>query len=205
MNKGRLMFLEHKFMSAYPQGFESEEMKLVSKKHRLGKISDFVHSTCSKENLLKGLDVVDDLIKVVTKSTMVSVFEKMRFRDLVREFDNNEKLLLVDAIYDNIHGNEEEGFNQLVDLLSPYKLAKWPLITVWRAYYNLNDDVFMKPTTVKKIIQFLELDDIQYIVKPNFELYSKYRVYINTMKKEIDKRLSPNNPAFSGFLMVTID
>lgn len=205
MNLGKLKYLEHKFLRAYPQGFASEEMKVISKKHKVGKAADYVIKTCSKENLSRGLEVVEDVAKIVTKSSMVSVFEKVKFRDLIKEFDNIEKLMFLDAVYENIHGDEETGFNLLVDLLSPYKLAKWTIITVFRAYYNLDYDVFMKPTTVKNIIRYMELNDIKYVVKPNFELYGKYRDYINTMKKEVDASLSPNNPAFSGFLMITVE
>lgn len=205
MNKGRLLFLENKFLSAYPQGFQAEEMIKVGKKHNVRKIEKFVHETCSENNLNKGIYIIEDIIKIVTKSSMVSVFEKMKFKDLIREFDNNEKLQFIDAVYENIHGDEEEGFKQLVNILSPYKLAKWPLISVFRAYYNLNYDVFMKPTTVKKIISFLELNEITYNSTPTYSFYVKYREYINLMKSEVDKSLSPNNPAFSGFLMITIE
>ncbi|XMB66005.1 hypothetical protein RI065_06775 [Mycoplasmatota bacterium zrk1] len=205
MNLTRLKNLERDFLEVHPEGFDSEEMKKISKKHNLGKNIEFVHKVCSKEHLDQGINIIEDIIKIVTKSSMVSVFEKVKFRDLVREFNDFDQQLLVDSLYENIYGDEEKGFDMLVKLLSPYKLAKWPIITVFRAYYNSNYDVFMKPSTVKKVISYLELDDIKYNSKPDFQLYNRYREYINILKGQVDKRLSPDNPAFSGFLMLTIN
>ena len=151
MNVKRIKQLEARFLSRYNDGFDSDEMKEIRKKHNLSKLVDYIHNVCSEENLKQGLNIFFDVTKIISKSSMVSVFEKMRFRDLVKEFDNNEKILFLEAIYNLLHLDEELGFNQLVDMLAPYKLAKWPIITCFRAYYNMNYDVFVKPTTVKKL------------------------------------------------------
>jgi|AntAceMinimDraft_17_1070374.scaffolds.fasta_scaffold01328_7 hypothetical protein len=205
MNVNKLKTLENEFLGIYPEGFNSEDMIKVGKKHNVGKMSKYVIKTCSKKNLKKGLEIIPELVKIITRSSMVSVFEKMRFRDLIKEFSEEEKLLLVNAIYENLYGDEETGFNELVYLLKPYKLAKWTIISSFRAYYNLDYDVFMKPTTVKKIVKFLELEDITYNATPNYYFYFVYRGYINKMKQVVDKNLRPSNPAFSGFLMMSID
>ncbi len=204
MNINKLIRLESDFLHRYPQGFNDEEMQKAKKKHKVSKVSEYLKKVCSKENMKLGLSAYDDIIKVVSRSSMVSVFEKMGFRDLAKEFDNTEKYFLLESVYELIHGNEEKGFNMMISLLEPYKLAKWPIITVWRAYWNLDYDVFVKPTTVKKVISYLELEDIKYTPKVNYEFYVKYRIYINELKKHIDMSLKPNNPAFSGFLMMTI-
>jgi hypothetical protein len=204
VNINKLIRLESDFLHRYPQGFNDEEMQKAKKKHKVSKVSEYLKKVCSKENMKLGLSAYDDIIKVVSRSSMVSVFEKMGFRDLAKEFDNTEKYFLLESVYELIHGNEEKGFNMMISLLEPYKLAKWPIITVWRAYWNLDYDVFVKPTTVKKVISYLELEDIKYTPKVNYEFYVKYRIYINELKKHIDMSLKPNNPAFSGFLMMTI-
>lgn len=204
MNINKLIRLESDFFLHYPKGFDSEEMVDIKKKHNLNKVSDYLKKVCSKENMKLGLSVYSDIVKVVSKSSMVSVFEKMKFRDLSKELDDLDKHFLLDSVYELIHGNEEQGFNMLKSLLEPYKLAKWPILTVWRAYWNLDYDVFVKPTTVKKIIKYLELEDIAYTPKASYEFYDKYRTHINELKKHVVKSLRPNNPAFSGFLMMTI-
>lgn len=205
MNKAKLLLLERDFLYRYPKGFNDEEMKLIRKKHNLPKQELYIHQVCSKENLEKGVFIFPDLIKVVSRSSMVSVFEKMKFRDVAKDFDKIEKLEFIDAIWELIHGNEKEGFEKLVGVLSFYKLAKWPLISLWRAYYFAQTDVFIKPTTVKKIILYIELEDIIYKPTPTYEFYKKYRTKFKQMKNVIkSKNLKPNNPAFSGFLMMTI-
>ena len=135
---------------------------------------------------------------------MVSVFEKMRFRDFIKEIDDITQFELIDSIYELIHGNEERGFTNLVNLLRTYNLAKWPLVSAYLAYYRPNNDIFIKPTTVKRIIKYLELDEVVYNSKPTYEFYSGYRKIINSIKFEVDESLRPNNAAFSGFLMMTL-
>ena len=205
MNINKLKVLESKFFAIYPGGFDNEELKQRIKKHNFGKVSQFVKDVCSKDALARGINAIDDIMRVVSKSSMVSVFEKMRFRDLVREFDLTEKALVVAAINELLHGDEEEGFTDLYNMLSPYKLAKWPILTVFRAYYYPDYDVLVKPTTVKKVLKYLEIDDIEYSPKASYDFYNKYRKYINLLKIKVDSRLSPHNPAFSGFMMITID
>ncbi len=204
MNINKLIRLENDFLLHYPHGFNNEEMQKAKKKHNIGRVQEYLKKVCSKENMKLGLTAYDDIIKVVSRSSMVSVFEKMGFRDLSKELDNTEKYFLLDGIYELIHGNEEKGFKMMVSLLEPYKLAKWPIITVWRAYWDLDYDILVKPTTVKKVINYLELENIKYTPKVNYEFYKKYRTYINELKKHVGSSLKPNNPAFSGFLMMTI-
>jgi hypothetical protein len=191
-------------MVIYPNAFDNEDLKKIGKKHGMAKHEKYIREACSKENFKNGLNIFEDVAKIVSRSSLVSVFEKMRFRDLMKEFDLMEKREFLDAVYENLHGNERQGFERLVNLLDPYKLAKWPIITIFQTYYNPKKSVFMKPTTVKKIIKYLELD-LKYVVRPDFTLYKEYKKVINEMKKLVDKRLSPSNPAFSGFLMLTIE
>jgi len=205
MNEKKLLKLEQEVLSKYPDGFDAPEMKKIGKKHNLSKLVDYIHEHCSEENLSNGISVYNDVVKIVSKSSMVSVFEKMRFRDFARELDKTEKAEFLETISELLHGNQKLGFNNLIRLLTPYKLAKWPLITVWRAYYYPSKDVFVKPTTVKKIISHLDIKDIKYTPQVNYAFYRKYKSYLTSMKKVVKtKSLKPNNPAFSGFLMMTI-
>jgi len=84
------------------------------------------------------------------------------------------------------------------------KIAKWPIITVLLTYYNLTKEVFIKPNTVKRVIEVLELEGLHYTPKVNYEFYFGYRKAINQMKKHVDLSLSITNGHFSGFLMMTI-
>ena len=205
MNLNKLDLLEREFLARFPEGWNTEELVQIGKKHKLQKHIDYIHKVCAKENMQQGLSVYMDVMKVVSNSSMVSVFEKVRFRDFVKEIDDTDKHELMGSIFEMLHGDEEEGFTRLISLLSFYKLAKWPIITVWLAYWDVDYQVFVKPTTVKKIINYLELEDISYSSKANYQFYTKYRAYINELKKHVDKRIQTSNPAFSGFFMMTIN
>jgi hypothetical protein len=204
VNIEKLKEAERDFLARYPYGFDDEELVKIGKKHGLSKNTVYVKEVCSEENLKKGNKVFKDVAKVVNKSSLVSVFEKMRFRDFVQDATIFEQSEYVSAVFELIHGKQKEGFYRLVNLLSTHKLDKWPIISIYRVYYYPKKDVFMKPTVVKKVIDKLDLDDLVYVSKPDYVLYRKYRKAINEMKKEVDKSLYPNNPAFTGFLMMTL-
>ncbi len=205
MNIKRLKQSEARFLAKYNKAFNDEELLKIRKKHNIQKHINNIHNICSKESFKQGLNIYEDVTKIVLRSSLVSVFEKVRFRDLVKELDLTERNIFLEGVYELIHGDEEYGMETLYNLLSPYKLAKWPIITIFRAYYYPDDDIFIKPTTVKNVIKTYELEDIKYTPKVNYPFYKKYRAYFNELKKHVSKDLSPSNPAFSGFLMSTFD
>lgn len=205
MNIAKLIEAESEFFFIYPDGFESPEMKEIGKKHKMDKMIDLVHETLNPKSL-EDVDVaIESIIKVASRSSMVSVFEKTEFRDGLRQLPTEAKEELVDALKELLHGDEEKGFNSLVYLLSIYKLAKWPLITVFRCYYYPDTDLLFKPTTVKNVIKKYELEELVYRPAPSYEFFVGYRDTINSMKQLVSPLLSPNNAAFSGFLMMTME
>jgi len=203
MNLTKLFYAEKSFLEQFPGGFKNEEMKDIGKKHKFGKICDYAHEVLSKDALRFKKDSVKNISKFISKTSMVSVFEKMRFRDFIKEIDDHTEIEFVDSIYELIHGEQEVGFNSLVHLLKEYNLAKWPLISAYLAYYNPTYDIFIKPTTVKGILKTLEVTDITYNSKPTYEFYIAYRDFINNIKTMVDPSLSPSNAALSGFMMMT--
>ncbi len=204
MNLNELYTAEKYFLKQFPNGFKDEQMKEISKKHKFSKTVEYAQTVLSKDALRNKKDSITNIAKFVSKTSMVSVFEKMRFRDFLKEIDDETQFEFIDSIYDLIFGNEERGFSNLVNLLSMYNLAKWPLVSVYLAYYNPRKDVFVKPTTVKRIIKYLEIENIKYNSKPTYDFYKEYRKIINEIKLKVDERLSPSNAAFSGFLMMML-
>ena len=61
-----------------------------------------------------------------------------------------------------------------------------------------------KPLTAKRVIAFLDIDDIQYKPRPSWEFYEGFKAHIDEMKSVVDESLSVNNAAFTGFLMMAI-
>lgn len=173
MNKMKI--LEERFFFMYPEGFDSEEMKVIEKKHKLDKLSKMAHDMFSVE-AFHSQDIVENFKKIVNASTLVSRFEKPGFKSFIDGITDNERILLKDALFDYLHGDEEEGFEKMVQIMLPYKTAKWPILTILKAYYHLDDDIFIKPTTVKMILKYFD-SNLKYTSKPNYQFYNEYRTF----------------------------
>jgi len=204
MNIEVLKEAEKTFRLQFPQGFESENIKDIRRKHKFGSVVKFAQEVFTEDAFKHKKQTIDNISRFVSKASMVSVFEKIKFRNFIKEIDDDLQFELLDSIYDLIHVNEKRGFTNLVQLLATYNLAKWPLITCYLAYINPKKDIFVKPTTVKMILKKLEINHITYSPRPTYEFYKEYRKVINEMKKHVDKRLRPSNAAFSGFLMMSL-
>lgn len=203
MNLDILHKAEDSFFSKYPGGFYNPEMVAIGKKHKMDQMEKLAKESFAEERFNAPMTIVEDAIKLVSRSSMVSVFEKPRFRDYVKSLNREEKAAFAHALHELLHGKQEDGFNLLQGLLVREKLAKWTLMTVIPAYYRPQKEVFIKPTTAKLIIEKLGLK-LKYSATPSWEFYKGYRKAINELKKEVDESLSPNNPAFCGFLMMSL-
>ncbi len=204
MNEARLQAAEHDFLIRYPNGFQSPEMVKIGKKHNVDKLVVQAQEAFAPEQFAHAQQVAEMMVKLVSRSSMVSMFEKPKFRDYVKAMTHDEREALAYSLKDILHGDKEYGFNIMLDLLRPVKLAKWSLMTILPAYYAPLDEVFVKPTTAKGIIKNFELQGLQYKPTPSWAFYVKYRRQILEMRGKVDPSLSPNNAAFSGFLMMSM-
>jgi hypothetical protein len=204
MNHNKLKDAEQNFLDMYPGGFNNPVMIEVSKKHKPEKMTEMAKSLLAEENFRDIDKMAESLIKIISASSMVSVFEKPKFRDFVRQISFEYKEILVSSHYELIHGNQREGFNNLVNLLEKYRMAKWTYTTACNFYYYPDIELFVKPTTCKGVIDYFELPDLKYRPLPDYEFYVKYRDAVNEMKNHVDKSIAVNNGAFSGFLMMSL-
>ncbi len=205
MNLEKLGQAEAKFFDMYPGGFEHPDMMAIGKKHKMDKMIDQTKEEFSKDQFGNPKDVVQRMSKMISRSSMVSLFEKPKFRDFVNSLHNQHETILANGLREMLHGNQEQGFNMMLDVLITGKLAKWSLISLLPVYYNPMKEVFVKPTTAKGVIQQFELTSLEYKPRPSWEFYQEYRTIINQMKSKVDKRLAPNNAAFTGFLMMSME
>lgn len=205
MNILKLKEAETNFLKRYPGGFNHPDMLIISKKHKPEKMKTMARESFSEELFNNPGQIVENMIKVVTRSSMVSLFEKPKFRDYAKMISDDEKAILSKGLYELLYNNQELGFNMMLDILKLGKLAKWTLMTICPVYFNPQTEVFIKPTTVKGVIKHFEIENLVYNAKPTYEFYSRYRDIINNMKKEVDVSLFPDNAAFSGFLMMSTD
>jgi hypothetical protein len=176
----------------------------MGQKHKMEQRVEFCQINFTLKKFENPAVIVDDMVKIVTRSSMVSLFEKPKFRDYANNSSPGQRFELAEALRQLLHGNEEQGFNSMKDLLTREKLAKWTLLTIIPAYYKPQFNVYIKPTTVKGILNLLEIEDIQYKATPSYDFYVKYRDYINEIKMLVDESFRSSNAAFSGFLMMCL-
>lgn len=204
MNRAKLKEAEERFFMRYPGGFSDPQMLEIIKKHKVEKMKKLAQESFALEKFESAGNIVDSVCKIVSQSSLISIFEKPRFRDVVKVMNDGEKQHLSHGLREFLHGDQTFGLRLITGLLQEYKLAKWPLVTVCPIYYRPNVEVFIKPTTVKGVIEYFELTGLQYNSKPTFEFYQAYREQIMQMKQEVDGLLQVDNAAFSGFLMMSI-
>lgn len=204
MNLNKLKAAETRFLLNYPGGFEHPAMQAIAKKHKVDKMCQLAQEGLTLEAFDQPDQIIELLQKLVSRSSLVSVFEKPKFKDALNSMNQTQRKALAESIQALLHGNESEGFEGLGCALAPYKLDKWPLMTVIQAYYEPDKNPIFKPTTVKGILSYFEIDEIKYSSRPSFDFYVRYRAIIQEMQHQVDPTLAPSMTAFCGFLMMSM-
>lgn len=205
MNIKKLKTAEENFLARYPGGFSDPEIEAIAKKHKMEKMTQISREYFAKENFEDPYLIVENFAKIITRSTMVSVFEKVKFRNAFPDFDPGDRAVLAQGLKDLFYGKQKKGFGNVVSVLQKYDIAKWPVITSVLTYFEPEKEVFVKPTTAKGVIEHFEIEDIKYSPKPTWEFYEKYRTVINGMKKLTGGKITGNNAGFCGFLMMSME
>ena len=203
MNLDKLKSAEANFLQMFPAGFEDEGLTEVRKRHRLARMNLLALEVFQEENFFIADQFLEGLVKIISRSSMLSMFEKPKFRDIISSLNSSERELLTSYYRELFHGDQENGFDSIVDFLAFYKMAKWSVVTIGMSYYEPEREVFVKPTTTKKIISELELDLI-YRPRPTWSFYERYRETVFEIKKNVSSNLTPNNAALTGFLMLAL-
>lgn len=205
MNIKKLKDMEEEFLTFYPTGFEDEKFFPTMKKFDPSKLEEFTKKSFKKENFSNPNLVVDAFFKIIQKSALVSLFDKLKFKDMLLTLTNYEKDMLSIELYELLYGNKKNGFEGLVEFLNEYKLAKWTIISVILYYNDRQKEYFIKPTTTKNVIKYFEIKYLVYKPKPSFEFYDSYKKVLNEMKKNVHKTLKIDNAAFTGFLRIGME
>ncbi len=96
----------------------------------MDKLADFAHTHLTEAALSRPQRFVDTLLTIVSRSSMVSRFEKPPFREFLDGLDSKDKRRLTEAFGKRLFGRKKrEGFAEIVDLLARYKLARWSLVS----------------------------------------------------------------------------
>jgi len=205
MNLEKLEELESEFLYRYPKGFKDEHFFPTMKKFKPEKLEEFAKEALKKENFSNPTLVVDGFYKIIQKSVMVSLFDKLKLKDALATLNSYEKDMLSIEIYELLYGNKKDGFEGLVEFLEQYKLAKWTLISIVPYSINRQTEYFIKPTTTKSIIKYFGLKDLIYKPKPSFEFYDNYTKILEEIKSNLNKSLTFDNAAYTGFFLIAIE
>ena len=98
MNIERVKRAEAEFLSRYPKGFADPGLEAVRKKHRVDALADFAGTRLKRGELNKPAQMVDTLTRIVGRSSMVSMFEKPKFRDFARGLSPSNTVYPVNQI-----------------------------------------------------------------------------------------------------------
>jgi hypothetical protein len=202
VNVARLREAEAAFLARFPKGFGDPGMEKIRKSHNVDRLAEFTRENLTEATLSKPQQFAETLLKVVSRSSMVSRFEKPPFRDYIGALDSKAKRQLAEAYRKRLFGRRKrEGFEEIVDLLAHQKLARWSLVSAVPFYFAPSKEAFVKPTTAKKIVTLLEIEDLHYRARPDWAFYEGYRKLLLNIKQQVDPSLAPNNAATAGFLM----
>lgn len=205
MRRDLLIAAQKEFLKLYPAGFANEEMQVHVKKHKIEHMQKFAQEAFNKGKFDNFDLVFENFVKVISRASVVSVFEKVKFRDFSKAMTMEQKLRIIDGLYDLLHGDKKAGFTRMKEVLLEDKIAKWPILTVIPYYYDTQGEIFIKPTTVKGVIKMFDLEGVVYNSKPNYEFYEAYKKEFLKMKEIVEPCVAPENGAFSGFLMMMVD
>jgi hypothetical protein len=204
MHLANLKAAENAFLKRYPGGFEHPDLLDIGRKHRVPQMIEQAQTRFTKRAFADPQAVIQDMVYMVSRSSMVSMFEKPKFRDFAKTLNSKEAKQLSDGLKKFLHAKQHVGMQDMLDILKLGKLAKWSILTIIPNYYRPDTEVFIKPTTAKGVIQYFGLKDIKYNPTPSWDFYEKYRDEILGMRQKVDACIAPNNAAFCGFLMMSM-
>lgn len=204
MNLQKLKEAETSFLTFYPKGFEDEALLPIIKRHNTAKIGESVREMFAPDRFSRTEEIGENFAKIISKSSLISLFEKPKVRDMVKAMSMEQQDMFAIGLYELLHADKEKGFRILVDVLSIYKLAKWSIVTLIPYYYGRDKEFFIKPTTTKDIIKFFDIEGLTYKPRPTYEFYERYTKILEEMKSHVSPLIGEDNAGFTGFLMMAM-
>ena len=210
MRIDKLFELQGDFFARFPDGFDDPEMVKRVKNHNVDKLAGQAQEMFDESQFGMPEAIVKNMILMISRSSMISMFDKPKFRDSVGAISPMEREILADGLFELLHGkkvsDKEKGFDQILEQLVRLKLGRWSLISAIPYYYNMTENWFIKPNTTKMILKYFEMDkELVYKPRPSFEFYQDYSEFLTNLRDECDPKLSKSNAAFTGFLMMSIN
>jgi len=91
MSYEKLRLAEASFWQRYPGGFADPGMASIKKKHDIDRLAGFAKKSFARSNFNRPELIVESLIKMVSRSSMVSRFEKPKLRDFLQSLNSYER------------------------------------------------------------------------------------------------------------------
>jgi len=204
MNIERLRQAEAGFLAIYPEGFADPAIQPIRRKHNVQRLVRYAGEALTRERCHRPQAVCEALLTIVGRSSMVARFDKPRFRDFIGALGSDERETLAYAVEQRLYGRRRHGFELIQGLLAPYGLARWPVISAPPFYHAPRREAFVKPTTVKRILAWLEVEDPRYHPTPSWDFYRGFQRLLSAIRREVSPSLSPTNAALTGFLMMSL-
>lgn len=197
-----IKFIEQSFLRQFPNGLEDETFKMLGKKHQssnrilmMFKDSITLKNLTSRNESIRE-ETMKSIIKAVTQSTLISTFEKVAFKNYIKDTRIHQPFM--ETLAALLNDCNEETMSAFVHVCSIKKnetnanIAKWPIITFFLAYSDPYNEVFIKPTTIKQVAKIMNVD-IEYQALPNFNTYERARNMILDFKKQSSLVHDENN------------
>ncbi len=112
MNLDKLKQAEGRFLARYPEGFDDPGMVSIKKRHDVDKLVEFAQAHLTGSHFNQPGNLCETLVKIVSRSSMVSRFEK------------------------RLYGrSKRQGFEEILGMLSHHRLGKWSVISAVPFYF----------------------------------------------------------------------
>ena len=204
MNIQKLKEAEAVFLQQYRLGFTDPGLASIRSRHKVDQLVEFTQDQLIQPKFDQPRAVCDALLRIVSRSSMVSRFEKPAFRSYIESLNSPAQEQLAEAFELRLYGDKkQEGFEKICALLARHKLAKWSLVSAVPFYFSPQQECFVKPTTAKGIIKHLEVEGLTYRPAPSWDFYTAYQNLLTEVRRNVAPSLAPSYAALTGFLMMS--
>jgi len=206
--------IDHDFLLRFPAGLQDPQWQALAKKHRsVDSVIRLCQQGLSAEHMQQCMaenrfgEITESCRQIISRSTTVSTFEKMAFRNYLAFRDVH--VSFVQALYRLLHQFGPDSFADFVEVLQLCRHdgnanpAKWPVVTCFLAYSRPDEHVCIKPTTIKKVAARLGVD-IAYQALPNYNTYTRVQAMVQDFKQHSVLAAEQNNIIAQAIMYCTV-
>lgn len=206
--------IDNDFLLRFPDGLQDAAWQALAKKHRsVDSVIQLCQQGLTAERLQQAIasqryaDITETCRQIIGRSTTVSTFEKMAFRNYLGFRDVHAAF--VAALYHLLHQFGPDSFADFVEVLQLCRNdgnanpAKWPVVTCFLAYSQPDRHVCIKPTTIKKVAARLDVD-IAYRPLPNYDTYQRVQAMVQDFRQHSQLAQQQNNIIAQAIMYCTV-